>query len=204
MSKSLPVAVLLTTLSAVIGSIVVDEPMVIVFLGAPALFTVLSSARGRRTLASRVLVSAPLVGAAVLLRFSQRTSLSEVLLPVLRVVSAVAWSSLLSSALTPREIAAALRALGVPVAFVELLAHTRRFAVQLAASASDAWTAATLRAGLASLRATAGTGGQVAGVLVVRAFDRAESVAIADALRGRHLGEDTAHHASGSQRGPSP
>ena len=85
---------------------------------------------------------------------------------------------------------AALLALGVPAAFVELMAHTRRFATQLAQTASEAWHAATLRAGLGSLRATIGTAGQVAGVIVVRAFDRAECVAIASALRGAHLVED--------------
>ena len=84
----------------------------------------------------------------------------------------------------------ALLALAAPPAFVELMAHTRRFAIQLAQTASEAWNAASLRAGLRSLRITTATAGQVAGVIVVRAFDRAECVAIASALRGVHLAED--------------
>ena len=190
MTKLSPVAVLLATSFALIGLILADAPIVIACMATPALAVVLASARRRCTLRRRLLVSLPLIGVAALLRWFGDAPARDSLLTALRVSSAVAWSSCLSSALTPEEIRAALRALGAPAALVELIAHTRRFAVQLAATASEAWTAATLRAGLFSLRATAGTGGHVAGVIVVRAFDRAESVAIANALRGRHLVDD--------------
>jgi len=191
MSKLPPYALLLAALAGSIGVIVVDAPMAIIGLGALPLLGVLASEAGRRTFARRLLVTAPLVGVAVVLRWFGHVPARDSLLPVLRVLCALAWSSCLSTVLAPQEIRAALRSLGVPTALVELIAHTRRFAVQLAATATEAWNAATLRAGLRTVRATQGTVGHVAGVIVVRAFDRAESVAIAAALRGRHLADDS-------------
>jgi len=199
MSKLPPYAVLLATLSALLAVIAIDAPAAIFGLGVPALLVVLTSARGRGLFGRRLLVTAPLLGVALLLRWFGHAPLHGLLPPALRVVSAVAWASSLSTLLAPREMRVALRALGAPAAFVELIATTRRFASQLAATASEAWNAATLRAGLLSLRATTGTVGHVAGVIVVRAFDRAESVAIAGALRGRHLAEDAPEVASASQ-----
>jgi energy-coupling factor transporter transmembrane protein EcfT len=170
--------------------------MTIALLGAPAVVTVLASKRGRRTFARRLLVTAPLLGVALLLRWFGHAATSDWLAPALRVASAVAWSSCLSTWLAPPALRAALRSLGAPLALVELIVQTRRFAIQLATTASEAWNAAALRAGLCSLRATTATVGHVAGVIVVRAFDRAECVAIASALRGR----DLADHALLEQR----
>lgn len=190
MSKLPPYAVLLATLTAVIGIIVVDAPMAILGLGGPAGLVVFATKPGRRIFARRLLVTVPLLGVAVLLRWFEQAPARDSLAPAFRVVSAVAWSSCLSTLLGPHEMRIALRALGVPRALVDLLAHTRRFALQLAATASEAWNAATLRAGLFSLRATAETVGHVAGVVVVRALDRAECVAIAGALRGAHFADE--------------
>jgi len=190
MSPFPPSAVLLVMLSAIVCVIVVDAPLIIVAFSSPAALAVLTSAQGRRTFGRRLLVAAPLIAVAIALPWCAHGTVRDSLLPALRIVSALAWASCLSTWLEPREMRAALLALGVPAAFVELMAHTRRFATQLAQTASEAWHAATLRAGLGSLRATIGTAGQVAGVVVVRAFDRAECVAIASALRGAHLAED--------------
>ncbi|HYQ00788.1 MAG TPA: energy-coupling factor transporter transmembrane component T [Polyangiaceae bacterium] len=191
MSKLPPHALLLAALAGSIAVIVADAPMLIIGLGALPLLVVLGSAAGRRTFARRLLVTAPLVGVAVLLRWFGHVPARDSLLPVLRVVCAVAWSSWLSTVLAAQEIRTALRSLGVPTALVELIAHTHRFAVQLAATATEAWNAATLRAGSRTVRATHRTVGLVAGVIVARAFDRAESVAIAAALRGRYLADDS-------------
>jgi len=184
MSKAPAYAVLLLALLAVVAVIIADAPLVIVGLGTPALLVVLASAAGRRTFARRLLLTAPLGLVAVALRWLGHAPASELLAPGLRVVSAIAWSSSLSTLLEPPQIGAALRSLGAPPALVELIAQTRRFALQLTATASEAWNAAALRGGLFSWRATTRTVGQVAGVIVVRAFDRAECVASASALRG--------------------
>ena len=193
MSKLPPCAVLLATLAAVVCVIAFETPSVIVGLATPALLFVLASAKGRRRFGRRLLVSGPLVVVALAVHW--RTHDREPLSVALRVVSAVAWASCLSTWLEPREMRAAFRALGAPAALVELIAHTRRFASQLAETACEAWNAAALRAGLLSLRAAVGTVGQIAGVIFVRAFDRAECVAIAGALRGGHLAEDALREA---------
>ena len=190
MSKSAPCAILLATLAAVVGVVVVDAPLAIVGLGAPPLLALLASATGRRTFGRRLLVAAPLVGVAVALRWCDHAEARNLLPPALRVVSAVAWSSRLSILLEPPEMRTALRALGAPPALLELIAHTRRFAIQLAVTASEAWNAAALRGGLLSMRTTGRTVGHVAGVIVVRALDRAECVAVAGALRGAHFADD--------------
>jgi energy-coupling factor transporter transmembrane protein EcfT len=194
-SKFPPYALLLATLTAVACVIAADAQAVIVGLGLPALVTVLASARGRRTFGRRLLLSAPLVFVAVALRWLGQAPARDWLPPALRIVSAIAWSSCLSMWLGPNELRLALSSFGAPRALLELIAHTRRFAGQLAETASEAWNAAALRAGLFSLRATARTVGHVAGVIVVRAFDRAECVAIAAALRGGDLPEDASREA---------
>lgn len=191
-----PSVVLLATLSAVVSVIAVDSPLAIGALSMPAALAVLASTKGRRTFARRLLMTAPLITVAVALRWFGLGTVRDSLLPALRVIGALAWASCLSTWLGPRELRAALRALGAPSAFLELVAHTRRFAVQLAETASEAWNAAALRAGLRSLRAATGTVGHVAGVIVVRAFDRAECVAIASALRGGQLAEEPLLEAS--------
>jgi energy-coupling factor transporter transmembrane protein EcfT len=191
MSRIPPSAVLLATFVAVLGVVIADAQATVIAWGAPALLAVLASRRGRRTLARRLLASAPLLGLSVLIRWLGHATISEPLLPVLRVVSAIAWASGLSTWLGPTELHSALRTLGAPRALVELIAHTRRFALQLAETASQAWDAAVLRGGLSSRSAIFRTVGQVAGVVLVRAFDRAECVAISAALRGGHLPEAT-------------
>lgn len=189
MNELSPRAVLLLTTIGVVGVIVADTPAAIVGLGAPALLAALATARGRRRFVRRLVVIAPLLALAMFLGWFGNAPSRDLLPPALRALSALAWSSCLSTALAPSQIRAALRAVGVPLALVELVGHTRRFAIQLAATAGEAWNAAALRAGLSSLHATAGTVGQVAGVIVVRAFDRAECVAIATALRGGQLAD---------------
>jgi energy-coupling factor transporter transmembrane protein EcfT len=190
MSKVPPYALLLATLAAIVCVIIAGRPAIVVGLGAPALLLVFASGKGRRTFGGRLLVIAPLVCATVLLRWFEHAPARERLLPALRVVSAIAWSSALSTWHAPKELGKALRSLGAPLALVELIAHTRRFAGQLAETVREAWNAAALRGGLLSLQATLGTVGYVAGVIVVRAFDRAECVAIAGALRGAHLADE--------------
>lgn len=191
MSKLPPYALLLAALAAIVCVVIADTPARITALGAPASLVALASRRGRHTLGRRLLVSAPLVFVAVLLRWLEHGPARDLSLPALRVVSAIAWSSVLSTWLEPKELAEALRSLGAPLALVELIAHTRRFAGQLAETTREAWNAAALRGGLLSPRATLGTVGHVSGVIVVRAFDRAECVAIAAALRGAKLADQT-------------
>ena len=116
MSKFPSYAILLATLAAVIGVVVVDVPLAIFGLGAPPLLALLASATGRRTFARRLLVTAPLVGVAVVLRWCDHAEARNVFTPGLRVVSAVAWSSWLSILLEPPEMRTALRALGAPAA----------------------------------------------------------------------------------------
>jgi energy-coupling factor transporter transmembrane protein EcfT len=190
MSKFPPQAVLLATLAAVVAVTVADTPTVIFAFGAPALLAALRSARSRRIFARRLLVTAPLFFMAALLGLREHAQGRDLLSPALRVASAIAWSSCLSTWLEPRELGVALRALGAPAALVELIAHTRRFERQLAETTREAWNAAALRGGLLSAHATARTVGQIAGVIVVRAFDRAECVALAGALRGGHLADE--------------
>ena len=184
MSRLPPVAVLLAALAALTGVVVVEAPLYILALGTPPLLALLANETGRRAFGRRLFVTTPLIGVAVVSRWGTHAEAGWVLAPALRIVSAVAWSSWLSALLQPREMWEALRALGAPPALLELIVHTRRFALQLATTAGEAWSAAALRGGLLSLSATGRTVGQVAGVTVVRAFDRAECVAIARALRG--------------------
>lgn len=201
MSKLPPHVLLLATLCAVVAVVAAEAPTTIVALGTPAVLTVLTSTRGRRTFARRLFAAGPLVGFALLVRWFGHAPISDLLSPALRVASAVAWASCLSTWLQPPALRAALRSLGAPLALVELIAHTRRFAIQLVATASDAWNAATLRAGLSSARATMGTVGHVAGVIVVRAFDRAECVALAGALRGQDFARDASPGESRAAQG---
>lgn len=190
MSKVAPRAILLVSLLAMLCVVAVEPPLATLVLGMPPVLMLLARAKGRRLFARRLLVTTPLAITAVALRCCDHAGARQLLSPALRVVSAVAWSSWLSVLLEPTAMRAALRGLGAPPALLELILHTRRFAVQLAATASEAWNAAALRGGWLSLRATRSTVGHVAGVIIVRALDRAESVAIAGALRGAHLTGD--------------
>jgi cobalt/nickel transport system permease protein len=104
----------------------------------------------------------------------------------LRIVTATIWMTWLTAALSPMELDAAMARLGVPGALVELIGLTRRFGSQLRATQQSALTAAQLRGGFSSPRAVGRTAGRIAGVVLVRALDRADRVALAMALRGLH------------------
>lgn len=190
MSKFPPHAILLGIVAATLCVVTVETPLALLVLGTLPLLAVLARADGRYIFARRLFLTTPLALVAVVLRSRDHAGARHLLLPALRVASAVAWSSWLSVLLEPRALRAALRGLGAPPALLELIANTRRFASQLALTSSEAWNAAALRGGLLSLRATSRTVGHVAGVIVVRALDRAESVAIAGALRGAHFADD--------------
>ena len=169
---------------AVVALVVVKSPLVLCALGLPALLASLREPAARRALRLRLQLIAPVAGAAVGLRFLGHAPSDALWTALLRVLGAAAWSTRLSVELSPRELDSALRALRVPSALLDLIGQTRRFSRQLLHTSSDAWSAALLRGGLLSARASARTAGVIAGVIVVRAFDRAENVAIAAALRG--------------------
>ena len=184
--RRLPSSVLLCAFfAAIIVVVAAKSPLALGALSLPALIAVLSKPAARGLLLRRLLLVLPLAAGAVALGFLGHAPSAMRWAPLLRMMGAVAWSTWLSAALSPRELERALRGLGVPAGLLELIAQTRRFSGQLAQTSSDAWNAALLRGGLLSTRASARTAGLVAGVIVARAFDRAENVAIAAALRGR-------------------
>jgi cobalt/nickel transport system permease protein len=108
----------------------------------------------------------------------------------MRVVTAALWTSWLGAALSARALDHGLRGLYVPASLVRLRALTRRFAGQLATTAASVWSAAAMRGGFASPAALARTLGLLAGVVLVRALDRAQRVSDALAMRGEPLDAD--------------
>jgi energy-coupling factor transporter transmembrane protein EcfT len=101
-----------------------------------------------------------------------------------RVLAATLLLTWLTHDLTALQLEHALRSLHLPDAFVALVLETRAFAAQLSETLQAAWAACALRGGLGSLRALRQTIGAVAGVVILRAIDRSERVAVANALRG--------------------
>jgi energy-coupling factor transporter transmembrane protein EcfT len=175
---------LIAAIAAIVAVVGLKAPSAIVAIGVLPLLALLGDATGRRTLGRRMLLVAPLAIVAVAARWLAHAPIPDIARPALRIVVAIMWSTWLTRALRPREIESALRALGLPAPLVALLGQTRRFGAQLLDTLGEAWTAATLRGGLSSGRATIRTAGCVAGVVLVRAFDRSERVAIAAQLRG--------------------
>lgn len=177
-------ACVVATIAAVVASVAIAHAFVLAVLALPPTVALLRAPTGRRALAHRLFFVAPLALLAVGARATAGTSTVECALPALRVVVAVAWTSWLVHALPARAIDEALRALGMPETLVALLGQTRRFGAQLVGTLDDAWSAATLRGARTSTRAAIASAGSVVGIVVVRAFDRAEQVAIAASLRG--------------------
>jgi energy-coupling factor transporter transmembrane protein EcfT len=190
--RTRPVLPLLAALCALLATLMLPRPWAVALLGAVALPRVLTGTTARRGLTRRLLRVAPLAFVALIARawstrHTDTLAVSAGALLALRIVVAAIWASWLSCSLRPRELDVALRQLGLPTAFVDLLASTRRFARQLEATLITAWSAGALRGGLLSPRALAHTVGAVAGVVVLRSLDRSEQVIAAQALRGGAL-----------------
>lgn len=194
-----PALLLLVMVTAIVAAMLVPPWPVGALLGCLPCCSLLRSREGRARLARRASAMAPLVvvvvaarvvcahgtaSASVLAIATNRDALVAGGVTALRIGVAALWSTWLALSLRASEIDRGLTDLGVPTAFVELVALTRRFAAQLAASLRAAWSAAALRGGLLSARALGRTVGLLAGIVLVRAIDRSHRVAIARALRG--------------------
>jgi energy-coupling factor transporter transmembrane protein EcfT len=182
-------AVVLLCVAAIAMSATAPEPATSVIL--PALATVavsaqLGTAARRRSLVRRWLAIAPLAGFTVAVR-ALVGSAEPSWLPAARMAVAAPWFGCLSTWLSALRLDAALRRLGAPAALLELLTQTRRFATQLTGTLREAWSAAALRGGQHDTAASLRSCGALAGVVLVRALDRAQAVADAAALRGAGL-----------------
>jgi cobalt/nickel transport system permease protein len=139
-----------------------------------------------RRFVARLRATALVVGGAILLRsltsnahaFRDGASLAA------RVFDAALWATWAVGTGTPLALDAGLRALGAPRGLVALIALTRRFGTQLVRTVRSAWNATALRGGFRSLRTTASSVGSIAGVVLVRALDRAQRAQLALDLRG--------------------
>jgi cobalt/nickel transport system permease protein len=178
-------------LCAVLAAVVLPQAWQVALLAAAACAGLVSVRADRHALLRRLVSLAPLalvaaVGRALALRDSAglNGACASGALLATRVVTAALWTSWLGAALSARALDDGLRGLHVPASLVRLLALTRRFAGQLAATASSAWSAAAMRGGFASPAALARTLGLLAGVVLVRALDRAQRVSDALAMRG--------------------
>lgn len=143
-----------------------------------------ASCASARQLAGRLALLAPMLLAAVGPRAVLGGSPLELAAAAARVVAAAAWAGWMLGGRSDGELTAGLRALGMPAGMLALLAHTRRFSQQLAATAHQVWCAHALRGGRHTLATTLRAAGPLAGVVLVRALDRAERVACSAALRG--------------------
>jgi cobalt/nickel transport system permease protein len=101
-----------------------------------------------------------------------------------RMLSAAIWSTWLAATRSPHELDSALEHLGFPNTFVKLIAMTRGFGAQLRTTMRGAWTATALRGGFRTPKNTMSSIGGIAGLLLVRSFDRADRVKLALELRG--------------------
>ena len=139
-----------------------------------------------RRVVSRLRATALVVGGAILLRSltSHGHAVRDSALLAGRVFDAALWATCLVTTDTPLALDAGLRSLGAPRGLVALVALTRRFAAQLVRTMRSAWNATALRGGFRSLRTTASSIGSVAGVVLVRALDRAHRTQLALDLRG--------------------
>jgi cobalt/nickel transport system permease protein len=135
---------------------------------------------------ARLRATVLVVGGAILLgAFTSRGhALRDAASLAARVFDAALWATWLVSTDTPLELDEALRALGAPRGIVALLALTRRFGVQLRTTMRSAWNATALRGGFRTPRTTASSVGAIAGVVLVRALDRAHRTKLALDLRG--------------------
>lgn len=177
----------LAVVGAIVAGAVVTRSLVTLLAVAIAGVIALGVARvppGR--VVGRIRATALVVGGALLVRAfaSPAHARRETLLIAARVIAAAVWSTWLVATETPLQLEDGLRTLGAPRALVALLALTRRFGAQLRATMRSSWSAAALRAGFHTPRTTAASVGTVAGVVLVRAFDRADRAQRALALRG--------------------
>lgn len=151
------------------------------------------TASGRRAVLRRLRTLVPLLlglllSLLIVAAFSGtavwRLTLDHALMIGARVLTATLLLTMLTHDLTTIQLERALRSLRLPQAFVALVLETRAFAAQLSETLQAAWAACALRGGLGSLRALRRTIGAVAGIVILRAIDRSERVAVANALRG--------------------
>ena len=197
--RTRPALLLVVMVTATVAAMLVPPWPIGVLLGSLPCCSLLRSREGRARLSRRASAMAPLVLAVVAIRVmcapgtasasvlaiaTRRDALVAGGAIALRIGVAALWSTWIALSLRAAEIDRGLLHLGVPIGFVELIALTRRFAAQLAASLRAAWCAVALRGGFLSARALARTVGLLAGIVLVRAIDRSDRVATARALRG--------------------
>ncbi|MBZ4420292.1 energy-coupling factor transporter transmembrane component T [Myxococcus sp. RHSTA-1-4] len=101
-----------------------------------------------------------------------------------RMAAGVAVFGLFSHLTPPWVFARALRGLGVPEVFTELLALSARYARVFEGAARTAREAQLVRGGYGGMRRALGSMGALAGLTLVRAFDQACATAEARAARG--------------------
>lgn len=101
-----------------------------------------------------------------------------------RMAAGVAVFGLFSHLTPPWDFAQALRGLGVPEAFTELLALAARYARVFEGAARTAREAQLVRGGYSGTRRSLQSMGALAGLTLVRAFDQACATAEARAARG--------------------
>ncbi len=102
----------------------------------------------------------------------------------LRMAAGVAVFGLFSHLTPPWAFARALRGLGAPEVFTELLALSVRYARVFEGAARTAREAQLVRGGYSGTRRALGSMGALAGLTLVRAFDQAYATAEARAARG--------------------
>lgn len=106
---------------------------------------------------------------------------------VVRAAAGAAVLALLAATTAPSSFAAALRALRLPAALVEVLALTQRYVSVLGAAARTSWEAQTLRLGYCGWGRSVRSGGELVGLALLRALAQAEATTEAAAARGGGL-----------------
>ncbi|NMO16467.1 hypothetical protein HPC49_39250 [Pyxidicoccus fallax] len=101
-----------------------------------------------------------------------------------RMAAGVAVFGLFSHLTPPWAFAGALRKLGAPDVFTELLTLSARYARVFEGAARTAREAQLVRGGYSGTRRALGSMGALAGLTLVRAFDQASATAEARAARG--------------------
>jgi energy-coupling factor transporter transmembrane protein EcfT len=192
--------ILVALFSALLLIVALERIEWILAVGAVPLAKLLRTSQGRGALKRRLGFLVPLALGTFLAIGLSGASLTLAVRPSMRMLAALLWATLLGQTLSAREIERGLRSLRVPGLLVDLLVQTRRFGTQLLSTLNEAWAAAALRGGQRSARTTLHSAGAVAGVVLTRALDRSESVAIAAALRGSGLsGRDLGSRDLGSR-----
>jgi cobalt/nickel transport system permease protein len=104
-----------------------------------------------------------------------------------RAAAGAATLALVAATTPPSSLAAALRALRLPAALVEVLALTQRYVSVLGAAARTSWEAQTLRLGYCGWGQSVRSGGELVGLALLRALAQAEATTEAAAARGGGL-----------------